>query len=122
MSEYIGLDMSLKEAALSVRRDRKRIWRGAHFCATCIRATRFIPPLCECSANHAGRYEGYFSFCARARSGGCIRDARDRKRCPVWRRRRIPVLRVFRSRRHDRHGTTDSSIRRLQRVQSIQRR
>ncbi|TIQ01273.1 MAG: hypothetical protein E5X60_00945 [Mesorhizobium sp.] len=68
MSEYIGLDMSLKEAALSVRRDRKRIWRGAHFCATCIRATRFIPPLCECSANHAGRYEGYFSFCARARS------------------------------------------------------
>ncbi|SJM29431.1 transposase (fragment) [Mesorhizobium delmotii] len=28
MSEYIGLDMPLKEAALSVRRDRKRIWRG----------------------------------------------------------------------------------------------
>ncbi|RWK63132.1 MAG: hypothetical protein EOR78_11040 [Mesorhizobium sp.] len=77
MSEYIGLDMSLKEAALSVRRDRKRIWRGAHFCATCIRATRFIPPLCECSANHAGRYEGYFPF-LRARSKRRLHSRRAR--------------------------------------------
>ena len=28
MGEYIGLDVSLKETALSVRRDGKRIWRG----------------------------------------------------------------------------------------------
>ncbi|WP_394893452.1 IS110 family transposase [Mesorhizobium sp. AaZ16] len=28
MSEYIGLDVSLKETAISVRRDGKRIWRG----------------------------------------------------------------------------------------------
>ena len=28
MGEYIGLDVSLKETAISVRRDGKRIWRG----------------------------------------------------------------------------------------------
>ncbi|RJG40564.1 IS110 family transposase [Mesorhizobium sp. DCY119] len=28
MEEYIGLDISLKETAISVRRDGKRIWRG----------------------------------------------------------------------------------------------
>jgi transposase len=28
MEEYIGLDVSLKETAISVRRDGKRIWRG----------------------------------------------------------------------------------------------
>src|SRR3712207_5477250 len=28
MGEYIGLDVSLKETAASVRRDGKRIWRG----------------------------------------------------------------------------------------------
>jgi transposase len=28
MDEYIGLDVSLKEAAISVRRDGKRVWRG----------------------------------------------------------------------------------------------
>jgi hypothetical protein len=28
MDEYIGLDVSLKETAVSVRRDGKRIWRG----------------------------------------------------------------------------------------------
>ena len=28
MGEYIGLDVSLKETALSVRRDGKRVWRG----------------------------------------------------------------------------------------------
>jgi transposase len=28
MNEYIGLDVSLKEMAISVRRDGKRIWRG----------------------------------------------------------------------------------------------
>jgi hypothetical protein len=28
MSEYIGLDVSLKETAISVRRGGKRIWRG----------------------------------------------------------------------------------------------
>lgn len=27
MSEYIGLDVSLKETAISVRRGGKRIWR-----------------------------------------------------------------------------------------------
>jgi transposase len=28
MSEYIGLDVSMKETAVSIRRDGKRIWRG----------------------------------------------------------------------------------------------
>jgi transposase len=28
MEEYIGLDVSLKETAISIRRDGKRIWRG----------------------------------------------------------------------------------------------
>src|SRR3954470_195061 len=28
MGEYIGLDVSLKDTAISVRRDGKRIWRG----------------------------------------------------------------------------------------------
>jgi transposase len=28
MSEYIGLDVSLKETEISVRRGGKRIWRG----------------------------------------------------------------------------------------------
>jgi transposase len=28
MGEYIGLDVSLKDTAVSIRRDRKRIWRG----------------------------------------------------------------------------------------------
>ena len=28
MGEYIGLDVSLKETAVSVRRDGKRVWRG----------------------------------------------------------------------------------------------
>jgi len=28
MNEYIGLDLSMKETALSIRRDGKRIWRG----------------------------------------------------------------------------------------------
>ena len=27
MGEYIGLDVSLKETAVSVRRDGKRVWR-----------------------------------------------------------------------------------------------
>ena len=28
MDDYIGLDVSLKETAISVRRDGKRVWRG----------------------------------------------------------------------------------------------
>lgn len=28
MEEYIGLDVSMKETAVSIRRDGKRIWRG----------------------------------------------------------------------------------------------
>jgi len=28
MEEYIGLDVSLKETAISVRRDGERVWRG----------------------------------------------------------------------------------------------
>ena len=28
MKEYIGLDVSLKETAVSIRRDGKRMWRG----------------------------------------------------------------------------------------------
>ena len=28
MGEYIGLDVSLKDTAVSVRRDGKRVWRG----------------------------------------------------------------------------------------------
>ena len=28
MEEYIGLDVSMKETAISIRRDGKRIWRG----------------------------------------------------------------------------------------------
>ena len=28
MGEYIGLDVSMKDTAISVRRDRKRVWRG----------------------------------------------------------------------------------------------
>ena len=28
MDEYIGLDVSLKEVAISVRRGSKRVWRG----------------------------------------------------------------------------------------------
>ncbi len=28
MVEYIGLDVSLKETAISIRKDGKRIWRG----------------------------------------------------------------------------------------------
>jgi transposase len=28
MDEYIGLDVSMKETAISVRREGKRIWRG----------------------------------------------------------------------------------------------
>ncbi|GGC16250.1 hypothetical protein GCM10011494_38930 [Novosphingobium endophyticum] len=28
MGEYIGLDVSMKDTAISVRRDGKRIWRG----------------------------------------------------------------------------------------------
>lgn len=28
MDDYIGLDVSLKETAISVRRDGRRVWRG----------------------------------------------------------------------------------------------
>ena len=28
MCEYVGLDVSLKETAISVRRNGKRVWRG----------------------------------------------------------------------------------------------
>ena len=28
MDEYIGLDVSLKETAISIRRGGKRVWRG----------------------------------------------------------------------------------------------
>jgi hypothetical protein len=28
MSEYIGLDVSLKETSICVRRNGKRVWRG----------------------------------------------------------------------------------------------
>ena len=28
MEEYIGLDVSMKDTAVSIRRDGKRIWRG----------------------------------------------------------------------------------------------
>ena len=28
MAEYVGLDVSMKETAVSVRRDGKRVWRG----------------------------------------------------------------------------------------------
>lgn len=28
MGEYIGLDVSMKDTAISVRRDGKRVWRG----------------------------------------------------------------------------------------------
>jgi transposase len=32
MEEYIGLDVSLKETAVSIRREGKRIWRGTCPC------------------------------------------------------------------------------------------
>lgn len=28
MGEYIGLDVSMKDTAISVRREGKRVWRG----------------------------------------------------------------------------------------------
>ena len=28
MAEYVGLDVSMKETAVSIRRDGKRVWRG----------------------------------------------------------------------------------------------
>lgn len=28
MNQYIGLDISLKDTAISIRQDGKRIWRG----------------------------------------------------------------------------------------------
>ncbi|MBO1907570.1 IS110 family transposase, partial [Microvirga sp. 3-52] len=28
MDDYIGLDVSMKETAVSIRRDGKRVWRG----------------------------------------------------------------------------------------------
>ncbi|MER8767006.1 IS110 family transposase, partial [Mesorhizobium sp. M0968] len=28
MEEYIGLDVSMKEIAVSIRREGKRVWRG----------------------------------------------------------------------------------------------
>lgn len=28
MGEFVGLDVSLKDTAVSVRRDGKRVWRG----------------------------------------------------------------------------------------------
>ncbi len=28
MDQYVGLDVALKETSISVRQDRKRIWRG----------------------------------------------------------------------------------------------
>lgn len=28
MEEYIGLDVSMKETAVSIRREGKRVWRG----------------------------------------------------------------------------------------------
>lgn len=28
MEEYIGLDVSMKETAIAIRRDERRVWRG----------------------------------------------------------------------------------------------
>ena len=39
MGEYIGLDVSLKDTAVSIRRDGKRIWRGK--CAPILRRWQY---------------------------------------------------------------------------------
>jgi transposase len=53
MNEYIGLDVSMKETAVSIRRGGQRIWRGK--CLGPEGDSRSHPPACACG--QAGVFE-----------------------------------------------------------------
>src|SRR3954462_10478409 len=50
MAEYVGLDVSMKETAVSIRRDGKRVWRG-----TCASDPKLIANLIQKRAPSAKR-------------------------------------------------------------------
>ena len=50
MDDYIGLDVSSKETAISVRRDGKRVWRG-----TCPSHPSLLAEVTRKRAPHAAR-------------------------------------------------------------------
>jgi hypothetical protein len=67
MEEYIGLDVSMKDTAVSIRRDGKRIWRGK-----CASDPAVIADLLRKHAPSAKRviFEGYGqSWCLASSSG-----------------------------------------------------
>ena len=91
MDEYIGLDVSLKETAVSVRRDGKRVWRGKcasdpQLLATLIRkhapaAKRVVfetGPLSICFF-HALNAEGLPAICIDARHAKAALDTAANK-------------------------------------------
>ncbi|MHC2487523.1 hypothetical protein ACVII0_001315 [Sinorhizobium meliloti] len=50
MDQYIGLDVSLKDTAISVREDGKRIWRGK-----CLSDPKLVADIIRKHAPHAKR-------------------------------------------------------------------
>jgi hypothetical protein len=92
MEDYIGLDVSMKETAVSVRRDGKRVWRGK-----CASDPKVIANLLR---KHAPTPKRLIFETGRFRSGSttpfapkaCRRSASMRampKRRSTWRRTRL---------------------------------
>jgi transposase len=52
MAEYVGLDVSMKDTAVSVRRDGKRVWRGK-----CGSDPRLIAEVIRRRAPNVARFE-----------------------------------------------------------------
>ena len=86
MEEYIGLDVSMKETAVSIRRDGKRIWRGK--CASDpVVISRRAAQACACAKRvifetgplsvwfyHALSAEGFPAICIDARHAKAALD------------------------------------------------
>jgi hypothetical protein len=92
MEDYIGLEVSMKETAISIRRDGKRVWRGK-----CASDPKLIADLIRKRASAAKRavFEtGPLSVCSimRRRQKACQRSASmhvTQKRFSTW-----PLIRL----------------------------
>src|ERR1700709_940986 len=82
MEEYIGLDVSMKETAVSIRRDGKRLWRGQ--CASDPKVATMLLPKHAPAAKRVVFETGplsvwfYHALCAEGLPALCI-DARHAK-------------------------------------------
>ena len=93
MAEYVGLDVSMKETAVSIRRDGKRVWRGK-----CASDPKLIAEVIRRRAPGVART---FSALTNRSRGGCNRASApcDRSRMAETRSGAVRSTRARRRRR-----------------------